>query len=127
MSRRTPSDLNLETGLATIYKGARRGTEGPTKENRSKVVAVTSGTAEVLRKHIASLMAQHHPNSKGLVFPNDVGGYLTSNSLDWAIEVVRAAVGKRITPHGLRHTSGTHLAMDGETAEDQAAPEPRLQ
>lgn len=99
-------DLNLRDGLASVFgKGA-----------RERIVPVGRGAVRALNAYLRDCRPRlAGPKSGGTVFLNARGGALSRMGV-WKIlrkHVERAGIGKRVTPHTLRHSFATHLLEGG--------------
>ena len=127
--------LDLDAALVTVErqltKPGPKPTFGPPKNGRTRTVTITSETVELLRVHkrtqaelkMANRSAYH---DHGLVFAKEYGDLrqrleklghpLPANNLGERslTKLCKAAKVRRITIHGLRHTSATLLLTAGE-------------
>lgn len=127
------SAVDLDAGLVRVVeqliRPARNPIFGPPKGDRSRTVAISKETVELLRIHrIAQnelkLRNRHHYRDRHLVFAKEwahrtgkdhLGDPLQMNNLGQREfeELTKKAKVKRITFHGLRHTSATLLLLAG--------------
>jgi integrase len=121
-----------------LVTGSSRPTFGPTKSGQGKTVIVTPTTIELLRQHRQAQNELRMRNRSayhdhGLVFAKDwahvkrqrdvLGDPIAANNIN-ARELdplIKAAGVKRITFHGLRHTSATLLLAAGQPVHVVAA------
>jgi integrase len=107
------SDVDEAAGVIRVERGNFRGQEiASTKTGAVKLVPLVPEVAEVLRTHRRRMVAEQHRGlASGLVFPNAAGrlhkGTPLRKVLDAACEA--AQLGRRVTPHGLRHTANDLL------------------
>lgn len=107
------SDVDEAAGVIRIERGNFRGQViDSTKTDVVKLVPLVPEVAEVLRTHRRRMVAEQHRGlAAGLVFPNKAGrlhkGSPLRPVLDAACEA--AKLGRRVTPHGLRHTANDLL------------------
>jgi integrase len=81
-------------------------------DDKEKVVPLLDAVAEVLHEHRRRMVAEQHPGlATGWIFPTQRGtlhkGSPLRKVLDRAVEA--AEIGRRVTPHGLRHTANDLL------------------
>ncbi len=101
-------DLRLDLGLVTVRRG---------KGGRSRVVPVGGSAAAALQDYLRlrpHLLSPRHPDQPAL-FLNRRGGRLSTRSLQRMVDQRRAglSVGRRVSPHSLRHAMATHLLEGG--------------
>jgi integrase/recombinase XerC len=101
-------DLRLELGLVTVRRG---------KGGRSRVVPVGESAAAALAAYLQvrhRLLSPQDPDQPAL-FLNRRGGRLSTRSLQRVVDQRRAglSVGRRVSPHSLRHAMATHLLESG--------------
>lgn len=80
------------------------------KGGKSRVVDVDTSSLAILLQHIGG-------RTKGPLFVNQRNGRLTARSIQRVVKTAAVAVGKRITPHKLRHTFGMWLLNHGASIE----------
>jgi integrase/recombinase XerC len=56
---------------------------------------------------------RHNPDHKGFLFLNYRGEPLTVRSIDRIVKKYCAPLGRRVTPHMLRHSFATHMLENG--------------
>ncbi len=102
------ADLDLSRGYLLVYgKGA-----------KERLVPLGKKGCQALRDYLGRgrphLLSPQRPGETA-VFLNRRGGRLTERSVRRILDgyVQRAAVGKRVSPHTLRHTYATHLLEAG--------------
>lgn len=102
------ADLDLSRGYLLVYgKGA-----------KERLAPLGEKGCRALRNYLARgrphLLSPQQPRETA-VFLNSRGGRLTERSVRRILDgyVKRAAVGKRVSPHTLRHTYATHLLEAG--------------
>jgi integrase/recombinase XerC len=100
------TDVDLARGVARV-----RG-----KGRKERLVALGSHAADALREYLGD-PARPRPAARAAqaVFLNARGGRLTTRSLGRVVEqaLLRSRVGRRVTPHTLRHSFATHLLDAG--------------
>ncbi|HUQ02735.1 MAG TPA: tyrosine-type recombinase/integrase, partial [Kofleriaceae bacterium] len=77
-----------------------------------KLVPLLPVVAESLRAHRLRMVATQHPGlHAGWIFPTEAGGLHKGSPLRKVLDEACAAasVGRRVTPHGLRHTANDLL------------------
>jgi integrase/recombinase XerC len=100
------SDLDLRRGVARV-----RG-----KGRKERLAALGSFAVEALRDYLADPeRPAPAPRAANAVFLNLRGGRLSTRSLGRIVEqhVLRAGLGRKATPHTLRHSFATHLLDRG--------------
>jgi integrase len=128
------SDVDLETGKVTfvrqLTKAGRAPTFGPIKNDMPRTVDLAPETIAILREHKRAQAEIKMANRTvyqdlGLVFAKEWGHLhgradslglpLQANNMGehWFARVIKAAKVRRITIHGLRHTSATLLLKAG--------------
>ena len=118
--------LSIVRQLVKVGKMAKAGNAGqvplfgPPKNGRSRTIDLDERTIELLRPHKAQQSAQRlvlgtSYQDHGLIFARDFGRPLSMNNLGQRefAQLIEAAKVKRITFHGLRHTSATLLLQAG--------------
>lgn len=103
-------DLDLQEGLARV-----RG-----KGRKERIVPVGQKARDALRAYLDVRGALHPRAARGpadseALFLNCRGGRITDRSV-WRIVLARllaSGLGKKVTPHGLRHSFATHLLSAG--------------
>ncbi len=99
-------DLDLENGVARV-----RG-----KGRKERLAAIGSFARESLQAYLADpARPRAKPSAASAVFLNLSGGRLTTRSLGRIVEecVLKSGIGRRTTPHTLRHSFATHLLDRG--------------
>jgi integrase/recombinase XerD len=101
-------DVDLEEGFAAVYG----------KGSRERLVPVGGAAVRAIRVYLRELrprLERGGGRNDGALFLNARGGSLTRMGV-WKIlrkHVERAGIGRRVTPHTLRHTFATHLLEGG--------------
>jgi integrase/recombinase XerC len=104
------SDVDLREGLARVLG----------KGRKERIVPVGRQAVEALDAYLAD---RRHPSAagteqkaeSGALFLNHRGGRLTARSVSRTVlhYLLASGLGKKITPHGLRHSFATHLLTAG--------------
>jgi integrase/recombinase XerC len=101
-------DIRLEEGTVRVSG----------KGRKVRIVPVGGKAVRALKEYLAareSRGASRDFPERGVLFRNLRGGGLTSRSVARILQdaLRRAGVGRRLSPHGLRHTFATHLLESG--------------
>jgi integrase/recombinase XerC len=101
-------DIHLEEGTVRVQG----------KGRKVRIVPVGGKAVRALTEYLAAREARGpFPDSpeRGVLFRNLRGGGLTARSVARILEEAlrRAGTGRRLSPHGLRHTFATHLLESG--------------
>jgi integrase len=108
--------------VAYVQKGAKTGfVEGPPKTESSKrVIALAGFVASALKTHRRAqkelrLSVGSIWTDNDLVFPNEKGGYRHEGRVEYHLRqaMIRAGLNPAITPHKLRHSTGSILNAMG--------------
>jgi integrase len=106
-------DIDEDRGVIRVERGNYKGMPiDSTKTGTVKVVPLLPAVAEALRAHRKRMVASQHPGlPKGGVFPTEQGTLHKGSPLRRVLHDACAAaeVGRKITPHGLRHTANDLL------------------
>jgi len=109
-------DIDESASVVRVQRGNWKGKEqDSTKTGTVKVVPLLPEVAEVLQAHRRRMIAEQHPGlSAGWIFPTRQGGLHKGSPLGKLLARVCAAVktGRRVTPHGFRHTLNDLLRRD---------------
>jgi integrase/recombinase XerC len=97
------ADVDRGEGLARV-----RG-----KGRKERIVPVGRKALEALRLYL-EVRGTIHPRGAEALFLNHRGGRLSTRGVSRTVlrHLLRSGLGKKITPHGLRHSFATHL-LDG--------------
>lgn len=105
------SDVRLEAPFQVRLHG---------KGNKVRLCPIWSGTADLMRTHINSILASDTENpAAGFIFRNQRGGQLTRFGVRYRLRKHLASCGvpslqdKRLHPHSLRHSTAIHLLKAG--------------
>lgn len=86
------------------------------KGSKQRVVPIAPGAADNIRDYMESLRPKlEHPNSPGKLFLTRTGRRMHRKDI-WRVvrqTVLLAGIGKRVSPHTLRHCFATHLLEGG--------------
>ena len=101
-------DVHLEGGTVRVSG----------KGRKVRIVPVGEKAVRALKEYLTAREARSVPrdsSDRGVLFRNLRGGCLTARSVARILEnaLRRAGVGRRLSPHGLRHTFATHLLESG--------------
>jgi len=101
-------DVHLEEGTVRVSG----------KGRKVRIVPVGEKAIRALKEYLAAREARgacRDSSERGVLFRNLRGGSLTARSVARILEEAlrRAGVGRRLSPHGLRHTFATHLLESG--------------
>jgi integrase/recombinase XerC len=101
-------DVHLEGGTVRVSG----------KGRKVRIVPVGEKAVRALKEYLTVREARGVPrdsSERGVLFRNLRGGGLTARSVARILEnaLRRAGVGRRLSPHGLRHTFATHLLESG--------------
>jgi integrase len=106
-------DVDEAQEVIRVSRGNYRGTAiDSTKTGTVKLVPLLPVVAEALRVHRRRMVAAQHPGLRaGWIFPNEAGNLHKGSPLRHVLDEACAAasVGRRVTPHGLRHTANDLL------------------
>jgi len=100
-------DLDEHKGCLYIQRGQVLGHVAGTKTRKNRTVAVPEIVLEALREHRQVQLRTQSPGlDKGIIFPSETGGYRFTSSIKKTLNNIcaRAELGKRVTPHWMRHT-----------------------
>jgi integrase len=107
------SDIDEAAGVVRVERGNFRGrVMESTKTDVVKLVPLVPEVADALRAHRRRLVAEQHPGvASGLVFPSRTGQLHRGSPLRKVLDAACAGaqLGRRVTPHGLRHTANDLL------------------
>jgi len=105
-----PGDVDPAEGLARVLG----------KGRKERIVPVGRKALEALRAYLEVRSMLHPrgtaaPRDPGALFLNHRGGRITTRSVSRIVltHLVQSGLGKKITPHGLRHSFATHLLDAG--------------
>ncbi len=106
-------DIDDAQGVIRVSRGNYKGEPiGSTKTGKAKLVPLLPAVADALRAHRLRMMAAQHPGlHAGWIFPTEAGTLHKGSPLRRVLDAACAAasVGRRVTPHGLRHTANDLL------------------
>lgn len=106
-------DVDEAQEVIRVSRGNYRGTAiDSTKTGTVKLVPLLPVVAEALRVYRRRMVAAQHPGLQaGWIFPNEAGNLHKGAPLRKVLDEACAAasVGRRVTPHGLRHTANDLL------------------
>jgi integrase len=106
-------DIAEAPGVIRVARGNSKGEPiGSPKTGKAKVVPLLPAVADALRAHRLRMMAAQHPGlHAGWIFPTEAGTLHKGSPLRRVLDAACAAasVGRRVTPHGLRHTANDLL------------------
>ncbi|HSB79656.1 MAG TPA: tyrosine recombinase XerC [Candidatus Methylomirabilis sp.] len=104
------SDVDLQEGLARVLG----------KGRKERIVPVGKKAIEALNAYLVerdALVAGSRDRTEGpqALFLNHRGGRLTARSVSRTVlrHLLASGLGKKVTPHGLRHSFATHLLTAG--------------
>lgn len=120
------SDVDEANGVIRVERGNYKGAvvdstkTGDDEDPEAKLVPLLPAVAEVLRERRQAMVASQHPGlASGWIFPTRRGTLHRGSPLRDVLDAACAAVGlgRRVTPHGLRHTANDLLrrVADGDT------------
>lgn len=123
-------DVDLKTSTIRINKAVQRTpvmidrkvdhyerkVDTPKTVNSTRTVPIPSVLAEGVRKRIKEIKRQEEPFiDNGLLFPNEVGGYLNDRRVLRRLNALETALKlPKVNVHGLRHSYATRLLELGE-------------
>ena len=106
-------DIDEDQGVIRVSRGNYKGEAiDSTKTGTVKLVPLLPAVAEALRAHRRRMVAdQHRGLREGWVFPTEAGTLHKGSPLRRVLDEACAAagVGRKVTPHGLRHTANDLL------------------
>ena len=112
------SDVDEAQGVIRVERGNYEGRvihstkTGDDENPNAKVVPLLPEVAEVLRARRQQMVAAQHPGLvEGWIFPTAKGKLHKGHPLRKVLDSTLAAcgIGRRVTPHGLRHTANNEL------------------